>query len=87
MMSLTLCYIIPTYTILALADVYLRHDDDRAATPPARFDGPLGDAARSGSASPRCSVSMCSFACSYGGAPASCRSPVRVSSPIGVHES
>jgi O-antigen ligase len=41
MMSLTLCYIIPTYTILALAGVYLRMTATTPATPAARFDARL----------------------------------------------
>jgi hypothetical protein len=41
MMSLTLCYIIPTYTILALAGVYLRMTATAPAAPPMRFDARL----------------------------------------------
>jgi O-antigen ligase len=41
MLSLTLCYIIPTYTMLGLAIVYRRITIASPALPPRRWDGPL----------------------------------------------
>jgi O-antigen ligase len=41
MMSLTLCYIIPTYTLLGAANVFLRLAETSPPLPPARFDARL----------------------------------------------